>query len=130
MLDFRKGSIVAYNISKWKTKKLTDLRIPVASFFKHNRSDWHPEREDAPDGLTTFHLMESYIIGRIDGVILCVTDIKMSGEGSGRFVNWILEPALKDSSGELMASCVWEGGDSINQIRVKDGKVEWVDIDI
>jgi hypothetical protein len=30
----------------------------------------------------------------------------------------------------IFASCVWEAGDSINQLRVENGKVEWVDIEI
>ena len=66
----------------------------------------------------------------MDGDYFLCRSLDCCGEGSGYFINEVLEPALENSKGELIASCVWEGGDTINQIIVKDGNVEWVDIDI
>jgi hypothetical protein len=54
----------------------------------------------------------------------------VEGEGSGTAMNWIIEPALTESTGELTASCIWEGGDSINQLILKNGVVSWRDIEI
>ena len=121
---------MSYNISTWKVKKLENLRIPLSSFFKHERHDWHPEKKNDEKGVLTLEMMESHITGKVAHDTLEVIDIQICGEGSGTSMNWIVEPALEDSSGELIASCVWEGGDSINQIIVKDGKVEWKDIEI
>jgi hypothetical protein len=115
---------MSYNCDTWKTKELVDLRIPVASLFKHSRTDWYPEREDNDDGSVCFRIMEgSQITGRIEGDWLLVSSIEAYGEGSGTALHWIIEPALADSKGKLVASRVWEGGDSIDCLIVEDGNV-------
>jgi len=121
---------MSYNCDTWKTKKLENFKIPVASLFKHKRNDWHPERINNNDGTVTFTIMESELHGHIENDCLVVSSIDCSGEGSGVAMNWILEPAFEDSTGELIASCVWEGGDSITQLIVKNGTIEWKEIEI
>lgn len=122
---------MSYNIDTWKVKKLENLRVPIASFFTNPRTDWHPIKEYHEDGTLTLSLGEGCeIVGKVENKILIVSSIDFWGEGSGTNMSWILEPALKDSTGELVASCVWEGGDSINQLIVKGGNVEWKDIEI
>ena len=121
---------MSYNINTWRVKKLDNLRIPLASFFKHERKDWHPEKEIGEDNSLTLTCMESYITGQVEGDVLCIMEIHICGEGSGTIMSWIVEPALCDSCGELIASCVWERGDLINQIIVKNGNVEWKEIKI
>lgn len=74
---------------------------------------------------------QTYIFSkRIEDEIFICKAINCSGEGSGFTMNEILEPVFKDSKGELIAVCVWEGGDSINRLIVKDGTVEWEQIEI
>lgn len=63
------------------------------------------------------------ICGQMDGDMLLVSSIKAYGEGSGTALNWIIEPALQDSTGKLVAVRVWEGGDSIDRLIVDDGDV-------
>lgn len=121
---------MSYNVDTWKTKQLNRLRIPLASFFKHARKDWHPEKEFDQAGHLTLICCESEIKGTIENDILTVDSIKCAGEGSGTFIDWILNPALADSTGELVATCVWEGGDTINRLTVTDGKVDWEDIEL
>jgi hypothetical protein len=125
---------MSYNVDTWKTKELVDLVIPVASLFKHARSDWHPRKERHDDGSFTFSIMEAYINGTIEIVDHCeflrVTYIQASGEGSGTALHWIIEPALADSRGKLVASRVWEGGDSIDRLTVIDGVVSSDPIEI
>ena len=121
---------MSYNIDTWKLKKLENFSIPLASFFKHDRIDWYPKSEYDENGILTLTLIESIIKGKVENGIFHVEDIKICGEGSGTGMNWIIEPALKDSTGELIASCIWEGGDSINQLIVKNGVIEWHDIEI
>ncbi|HEA68025.1 hypothetical protein LCGC14_3062380 [marine sediment metagenome] len=111
-------------------KKLVNLTIPLESFFKSGRTDFHPEKEFDENGMLTLVFCESEITGNLKDGTFYISDIDISGEGSGYDMNEVIEPALKDSTGELIASRVWEGGDSINQIIVKDGKVEWRDIEI
>jgi len=115
---------MSYNCDTWKTKELVDLRIPVASLFKHGRTDWHPERKNHDDGTVTFVVMDgSEIHGTIDGEVLIVDSITATGEGSGTALSWIIEPALADSTGKLVAVRVWECGDYIDRLSVVDGVV-------
>ena len=121
---------MSYNIDTWKLKKLENLCIPMESFFKHERTDWHPTLDDDENGNVILYLMESKIKGKVIDRMLHVEKINISGEGSGTEMDLIVEPALQDSTGELIASCVWEGGDTINQLIVKDGITKWKDIAI
>ena len=122
---------MAYDVDTWETKELLDLAIPVASLYKHHRKDWHPRRFENDDGTVTFSpFAGSEINGMIDGDMLRVTAIKASGEGSGTSLNWIIEPALADSTGRLVAVRVWEGGDSIDRLTVINGIVTTEGIDL
>ena len=122
---------MSYNIDTFKIKRLENLEIPLSAFFEHRRSDWHPERELDENGkLTLLCGCDQEIVGTVENGILKVESMDMYGEGSGTFVNWILEPALKKSKGILEASCVWEGGDRINKLIVNNGNVEWKNIEI
>lgn len=124
---------MSYNIDRWKTKRLENLIIPRAAFFIHERKDWHPTIEKVSDDIGNVFIFcgcEQTIKAKADGDKLQITGIEMSGEGSGTFYNWILEPALKQSSGILEAVLIWEGGDSITRLTVENGKVESKEIDL
>ena len=84
------------------------------------------------NGNTWFEIADqSYIVGKVDeDNVLHVSGIHATGEGSGTAIDWIIEPALKESKGEFVVSCIWEGGESINQLSVKNGVIEWKDIEI
>lgn len=120
---------MSYNVTKWKTKELADLRIPVASLFKSGRTDWHPQRVNA-DGISRFSVMDgSFVEGEAfqdfgDSEWLKVTAIEARGEGSGTALDLIMEPALADSRGKLVATRIWEGGDYIDRLTVIDGEVK------
>lgn len=117
---------MSYNINKWKTKELKNLEIPIDAFFKHPRTDWHPEQhiEDAATGRAVLECgCEQKIHGFLADGKFKVTEFDMSGEGSGTFMEWILEPALKESIGFLEAVLIWEGGDTVERLTVKDGVV-------
>lgn len=116
---------MSYNIDNWKTKKLENLTIPFSAFFQHPRNDWHPKHKD---GLSTGETVlacgcEQEIRGFLRDTNFTVTGFDMHGEGSGTFYNWILLPALRQSTGTLEAVLIWEGGDSINSLKVENGKV-------
>lgn len=121
---------MSYNCDLFKVKKLENFKIPIASLYKSDRTDWHPDRKIKEDGTETFVILETTITGIVKNDILTVQSIDCSGEGSGAVMNYILEPAFQDSTGELIVSCVWEGGDSINRLIVKGGKVKWEEIEI
>jgi hypothetical protein len=124
---------VSYNIDTFKVKRLEDLTIPVPSLYTHLRKDLHPTKmfSKKSDSWVRFQFMEScFIEGLVIDNAIHVKAIDWCGEGSGNDMTEILEPALENSAGVLVASCVWAGGDSVNQLRVENGKVEWVDIEI
>jgi hypothetical protein len=125
---------MSYNIDRWKTKKLEGLTIPLAAFYKHPRKDWHPKQPiltDPEAGAVELRCgCEQHIKGVLKDGRLMVTEFDMTGEGSGTFYRDILEPALKESVGTLEAVLIWEGGDSVNRLMVKDGKVETEDIEL
>lgn len=133
---------MSYNIDTFKVKKLEELKIPLASFFTNSRKDWHPkvtyERSYMSEGREKVLQQEvslelsggCSIKGTLEDEIFSVTEIDWHGEFSGTGMNWVLEPALKQSTGELIASCAWEGGDSVNRLIVKDGVVTWEDIEL
>ena len=121
---------MSYNISMWKVNELKDLVIPVESFFTNPRKDWHPEITLDANQIAELSISDCKVIGRIVDKMLHVIKIKWHGDGSGTGMHWILEPALKTSTGTLIASCIWEGGDSINKLECRDGEVKWVDIEI
>lgn len=116
---------MAYNVTTWKTKELENLQIPVASLYKHE----NPDRED--EGVTSvFSWGEASITGVVEGDCLKVTDVDISGEGSGHALRLIFEPALADSRGRLVATRIWEGGDSIDRLTVVDGVVTTESVEV
>jgi hypothetical protein len=120
-----------YNVDTWKTKELVDLQIPFESFFKHERKDWHPDVTYLADGRLQLTSMESEgIIGKLEDGDVHVESINFSGEGSGTMLAWIIIPALEDSTGKLVATRIWEGGDSIDRLVVEDGEITEEDIEL
>jgi hypothetical protein len=127
-----RNNFMSSNIDTFELKQIKNLVIPVKSLYKHEREDWHPEEKlgEGKDSSVRFEWGESvYIDGLVIDGSLYVKSIELSGECSGTAIDWIIEPALKDGTGTLVASCVWVCGD-INQLQVNDGNIEWVDIKI
>lgn len=122
---------MSYNIDTFKLKSVVDLKIPVDAFYIHEEKDLHPERINEDDGTVVFECScGSWLKGSVEDGIFIVGSMNISGEFSGHFMYDVLVPALKESTGSLVASCVWEGGDGINRIKVENGVVTWEDIEI
>jgi|GEM_PF-2500245 len=121
---------MSYNCDTFIMKKIKNFIFPVDSLFKSDRSDWHPKRVNHDNGTTTFSFGEPSISGKVEGEMFLCSEVDCCGEGSGFVMNEILEPAFEDSVGTFIASCVWEGGDSINRLTVQNGNISWEDIEI
>ena len=125
---------MSYNIDRWRTKKLNNLVVPLTAFYKHERTDWHPSQPKIVRTETNEVELEcgceQVIYGVLKNGLLTITEFDMAGEGSGTFYNWILAPALKESTGKLEAVLIWQGGDSINRLKVKDGVIILEDIEL
>lgn len=121
---------MSYNCDTWKTKELRDLTIPIEALYS-GRKDWQPEKEDYPDGTTAIYWSESCkIIGTVNGPMISVNRIAFTGEGSGYILNEIVEPAMSKGSGTLIATRIWEGGESVDRLTVIDGKVDCTPLEL
>ncbi len=121
------------NITSFKVKKLENLVIPMTAFYESEEKDWHPSHAKVIDPEKNTVQLDCGCGQTIDGVLqdgnLHVTKLYMSGEGSGNFFAFILEPALHKSSGILQASLIWEG-ESLEKLDVNNGKVTKENIEL
>jgi len=122
------------NIEIWKTKKLDNLKIPIAAFYRHSRKDFHPSQPSIVNAAT----MEVSIVNCGQGVmrgilidgILSVTEFSgITDDGSGIFYS-ILRDALLESTGTLELRTVWEGQSDISELICVDGVVTENQIEI
>ena len=121
---------MSYNIDTWKTKELKNLQIPLSAFFLYERKDWHPQINKTENGKTIVDFGNDEIIGIETNGIITVEKISISGEFSGTIYNEMLKPALEKSKGILTVITIWEGGDSIYRLEVKNGDVKDTEVDL
>lgn len=117
---------MSYDITTWKTKEIRALAIPLASIealpYVNIKMDGnHVEVLATAEG---FELKGKLLFGLVH-----VDLIEFWGEGSGH--EWeAFKEMLSTSTGTLIASQVWEGGDSITRLIVKNGEVQEALVDI
>jgi hypothetical protein len=119
---------MSYNIDTWRTKKIVDLRIPLSLVQEVE----HAEIKLDKNGLATaYNYSEGFkMTGQIVGDVFIADFIINYGDGSGTFhQDTFVERWLPQSTGELEAVLVWEGGDSITRLICKDGVVEEKEVD-
>lgn len=117
---------MSYNIDTWRTKKLENLVIPMDAVKALPYVDIDVDGENVSVGGTA----EGFGMGgQLKDGMLHVSDIEYSSEGSGHCWD-ALKDMLSKSTGELIATQVWEGGDSITRLAVKDGNVTEENIEI
>lgn len=121
---------MSYNITKWETKRLENLVIPINALYADTiREDWLPEQPTISANGQEVIIRggcEQEIKGLFvdtERTAIRITGFQMRGEGSGTFWHEVLRQALKKSTGTLEAVRVWEGGDYIDRLSVKDGVV-------
>lgn len=125
---------MSYDIGSWRTKELTDLRIPIAALYPEGKyHDWlNQPQSNGPSGEVVIYGMSEDGI-KIHGVladgVLQVTEIDVCGEASGTTYREILWAAFEQSTGTLVSVCVWKEGDSIKRLEVRDGQVDETEIE-
>lgn len=120
---------MSYNITRWKTKKIDNLRIrkPILYTLSGDLIRLAP----LPDDLVVLTFLDSEIKAKvIEDNTMLVKGMNISGDGSGFFFHEVLKPALSKSTGTLIAVLIWEGGDSISQIEVTEGKIIEKQVDL
>lgn len=125
---------MSYNIDTCKTKKLENLIIPLSALYECERKDWRPEQPKILNAVTMEVEIEAGCEQTIKGILkdglLTVTAFDLSGEGSVNLMHYVIEPALKKSKRELEMVFVWEGGDSITRLTVKDGEIKQDNVEL
>jgi len=106
---------------------MVDFQIPlsVVQELPYAEVELLPENKVSVSGVSEGFELE----GVLNDGNISVSKIHHSSEGSGHTWDDLLE-ALKHSKGNLIATQVWEGGDSITKLIVKDGVVEQEEIEI
>lgn len=108
---------MSYNLSKVRVKNCT-LEIPRGVIIA------------AENKLPEINPFDDLDLRRDTSEWIKIKDFCWSGEGSGYTFDYLLECILPKSRGELNAVLIWEGGDSMERLVVKNGKVSREDVDL
>jgi len=119
---------MSYNCDTFKVKELEDFSIPVIKFFEKNEASWYPDKVKDDDESVVFSYGDQELEGKIEDDIFLCKRVNLSGEGSGYLINKVFKKLFLESKGLLIAVCIWEGGDSVNRLIVKDGVETWENI--
>ena len=122
---------MSYNIDTWKTKELGNFRIALAAL--HAKEDYldAPTLDIATNTLTFTGRGEGFELrGRREGDTLVVSHIDNHGEASGTMQEYLIDTVFPHSAGYLHAVLVWEGGDTIERLQVRDGQIETEEIEL
>ena len=115
---------MSYNIDSCKIKKMENFIIPIKSLYEAPEN-WMPKQPHITNVDTNEVVIYCGCGQSIKGILtegnLHVTSMDLSGEGSGSLMDEVIENAFKQSTGEFEAVMIWEGGDSITKMIVKDG---------
>jgi hypothetical protein len=130
---------MSYDITSWTTLKIKNLSFNMEDFsYPPNRikNGWSIQRslDFKESGEHSLEIDISTERGSISGGFdfesnrITAEKCEIAGIGSG--VAWFdcLLPALKKSRGYLEAIVIWESGDSVGLLTVKDGQVTESDI--
>jgi len=127
-----------YNVSCWKTKRLEDFCIPVSAFYAAIPKGTFvrglcsfPIIEDVRDCMVIcieapgFRMCGKLYEDEDDEYSLRVEEVEITAYGwdNGPTLDDVILPAFEESSGLLQAMLIWNGGDSIERLTVRDGRI-------
>jgi hypothetical protein len=126
---------MSYNCDTFKIKTLQNLVIPLKSFYnqKYHDSSWIPDQPKLLNIDTSEVEINcgcgQTVTGILTNKLIQVTELEMSGEGSGTFWEYF-EKILKTSTGILIGTRIWEGGDSVDRIFVINGDIRSENVEL
>lgn len=122
---------MAYNVTAWNTKEIRDLKWSMGEFKRLMDENGHGFGVHISTAGIKLSMTEmSYIVITATESVVDVSEISLSGEFSGRLCLEVIEPLLAKSTGTLIASRVWEGGDHIDKLTSIEGVVTVEPIEI
>lgn len=131
---------MSYNITSLKIKDL-ELRVPISEFLPptNGKIETSVIRVKPENNYVSFKITfgdygeDDVIRGRaikiptnaksLDDLLIDIIDIETASYTRDYPMNERLEDLCKKYEGSVKMTTVWEGGDSINRIEIKDGKV-------
>lgn len=118
---------MSYNITSWKTKEISNLLIPLDAIKDLPYTDVEFDGINIKaDGLSEGFILEGNLI---DENMIEVVKINTMYDGSGSTWELFLR-MLEKSSGTLVATQIWEGGDSISKLIVNNGMIMQEEIEL
>ena len=118
---------MSYNLDNFKIKKLENFKIAAKEF---NKKVFGNPKIDLETNKILFEgdCEVCEFEGILNNGLIEISNISIYGEGSGNFMCDYGNNLLKNSTGTLIATLVWEGGDTIERITIIDGKKETEEI--
>lgn len=109
---------MSYNIDTVRVIVNSGATMKVADIFH-----LHCREEEFPSRCFIRQMAANYerLLYGSAGTHQPITDFHWHGEGSGTSWDGLKEEVAAAISGELLAVFVWEGGDSVTLVHIKDG---------
>jgi hypothetical protein len=123
---------MSYNVTSFRLKSVS-LTLPRDFSIKSfSRRAWHEIAVDVVvnewgynEGGEGFQMG-----GDVTNDGLVVTSLDCYSEGSGTDYHELLIPLFKEFKGDLEATVIWEGGDTIERLSIVGGEATETEIDI
>jgi hypothetical protein len=120
---------MAYNISKFKVKRLEDFRIPMDDFASLFNNEHVITLENCSEisksgDVTKITVMYDFFIGTITAGIITFTSLNLRGDFSGIFYDHVLKRMANKTQGTIEVVTIWEGGDHIRRTTIIAGLIK------
>ena len=114
---------MSYNLDNFKVKKLENFKIAVKDF---NKKVFGKPQIDLETNEILFEgdCEVCEFEGILNNGFVEISRISIYGEGSGQFMCEYGNSLLEKSTGTLIATLVWESGDTVERVTFIDGKKE------
>ena len=116
---------MSYNIDAMKVKTciLTINQTDLESVIQEYHEPREYNKPDSNGGPWLLVVGEGAIEGTAKNGVMTITSIECFGEGSGGDWLDVVVPILSKTTGTFEAILIWERGDTIERVKVTNGKM-------
>lgn len=124
---------MSYNLDMFKIKELAEFHVPLRQLLELNQ--WMEAKYRGDGQITVTGYSEGFelsgkIVHKDDREFIQVESMDLHGEGSGTLWSDLTERIFPDSTGRMVVSQIWEGGDTVCKATIDNGTFEEVDIEL